>query len=314
MTTDTRVALKRCPIHLMTVSLLTAFMATAHAQPADSLRAAIHIANSYRVAANVTYLEVGNIESKLDVYQSRTATTPNATLIWIHGGNWVGGSKEASTISLLPFLEMGWNVVNVEYRLLGVAPAPAAAEDCRCALGWIYEHAKDYNIDPNRLVVSGNSAGGHLSLLTGMAPADAGLDTQCPSARQVKAAAIINWYGFPSLADLVEGPNARAPVGAWLGNAPNRMELAKRLSPMTYVRNGGPPVISVHGDADPTSPYEFAVRFHEALKKAGVPNELVTVPGGKHGGFSDEESLGIYKAITAFLTRQNVQKGPSAEP
>ena len=279
----------------------------ASAQSADSLKRAIHIANIYRTAANLTSLKVGNVESKLDVSQPRAATTPNPTLIWIHGGNWVGGSKEASFVSLLPFLDMGWNVVNVEYRLLNVAPAPASVEDCRCALRWIYQHAKEYNIDTNRLVVAGNSAGGHLSLLVGMAPASSGFDTQCPGPEALKVAAVINWYGFPSLADLLDGANARPAVNAWIGSGPNRMELAKRLSPMTYVRAGGPPVLTVHGDADPTSPYEYARTLHEALTKAGVPNELVTIPAGKHGGFTEEETVKIYTAIISFLNKNTMQ-------
>lgn len=278
----------------------------AQAQSADSLKRAIHIANSYRTAANLTYLKVGNVELKLDVYQSRAATTLNPTLVWIHGGNWVGGSKEASFVSLLPFLDMGWNVVNVEYRLLNVAPAPASAEDCFCALRWIYQHAKDYNVDTNRLVLSGNSAGGHLSLLMGMAPATAGFGTQCPGREDLKVAAVINWYGFPSLTDLLDGANARPAVNSWIGNGPNRMELAKRLSPMTYVQAGGPPVLTIHGDADPTSPYEYAGRLHEALTKAGVANELVTIAAGKHGGFTEEETVKIYAAIGSFLTRNKI--------
>lgn len=306
--------MNRLPKLIVAVSLASLWAAVpVQAQSADSLKRAIHIANSYRTAANLTYLKVGNVESKLDVYQSRAATTPNPTLIWIHGGNWVGGSKEASFVSLLPFLDMGWNVVNVEYRLLNVAPAPASAEDCRCALRWIYQHARDYNIDTNRLVVSGNSAGGHLSLLAGMAPASAGFDALCPGPEALTVAAVINWYGFPSLTDLLDGVNARPAVNAWIGSGPNRVELAKRLSPMTYVHAGGPPVLTIHGDADPTSPYEYAGRLHEALTKAGVANELVTIPAGKHGGFTEEETMKIYAAMTSFLTKSKLASS-SAPP
>ena len=281
--------------------IAVAFAAAVDAQAPQSLAQAIHIANAYRASLNVTYLTVDGTESRLDVYQSRAAATPAPTLVWIHGGNWVGGSKEASLLSLLPFFDMGWNVVNVDYRLLKIAPAPAAAEDCRCALRWVFEHAKDYNIDPARVVVSGNSAGGHLALLVAMAPATAGLDARCPGPEAPKVAAVINWYGFSDLVDLMDGPNVRPAVTAWIGGGTARMDLAKRLSPITYVRPGVPAVLSVHGDADPTSPYEYAARLHQALDKAGVANQLVTVPGGKHGGFSDSESVRIYDAIRTFL-------------
>ena len=201
------------------------------AQDAAPLAPAIHIGNSYRATLNVTYLTTGAVESRLDVYQSRTSTTPAPTLVWMHGGNWVGGSKEASLLSLLPFLQMGWTVVNVDYRLVTVAPAPAAVEDCRCALRWVYDHAKDYNVDANRIVVAGNSAGGQLALMSAMAPASAGLDGGCPAAQPVRVAAVINWYGFPSLVDVLEGPGANAAVGNWIGSGPGRQDLARRLSP-----------------------------------------------------------------------------------
>ena len=93
---------------------------------------------------------------------------------------------------------------------------------------------------------------------------------------------------------------------AWLGDMPNREEIAKRVSPLTYVRAGLPPIISIQGDADPTVPYSQNVRLHQALDKAGISNELVTVPGGKHGGFSDAEMTKAYAAIRAFLDKQNI--------
>ena len=91
--------------------------------------------------------------------------------------------KETSTLRWLPYLEMGWTVVNVEYRLANVSLAPAAVEDCRCALRWIIQNAEKYNFDTNQIVVTGHSAGGHLSLTTGMLPASAGLDGRCPGGR-----------------------------------------------------------------------------------------------------------------------------------
>ena len=89
--------------------------------------------------------------------------------------------------------------------------------------------------------------------------------------------------------------------------------IAKRVSPLTYVRRELPPVITVHGDADPIVPYSHAVRLHEALDNAGVPNELLTVPGGGHGGFTVAESEMIYAAIRDFLGRHDVMSEMSNE-
>jgi acetyl esterase/lipase len=260
----------------------------------------------YRVVPNITYLTANNFDAKLDVYSRTDATTPQPTLIWIHGGGWTGGNKEGATFSLLPYMEMGWNVVNVEYRLARVSLAPAAVEDCLCALRWVIRNAKQYGFDTTKLVVSGGSAGGHLALTTAMIPASAGMDRQCPGPEELKVAAVVDWYGITDVADLLDGANMKTYAVQWLGSMPNRVEIAKRVSPLTYVRSGLPPVISIQGDADPVVPYSHSVRLQDALKKAGVDAELVTIPKGGHGGFSRAENLRAYTAIKAFLAKHGL--------
>jgi acetyl esterase/lipase len=258
------------------------------------------------VFPNITYLTASNYEAKLDVYKRRDTTGPQPTLIFIHGGGWVGGTKEGSLMSLMPWFEMGWNVVNVEYRLGRVALAPAAVEDCMCALRYVAAQAKTYDVDTSRLVLSGESAGGHLALTTGMIPESAGLDRQCPGAPLPKAAAIVDWYGITDVVDLLDGPNRKTYAVQWMASLPNREDIARRVSPLTYVRPGLPPVIAIQGDADPTVPYQHSVRLTEALSKVDVPNQLVTIPGGKHGGFTAEERTRIYLAIRDFLAKNGL--------
>ena len=269
---------------------------------------AAHAGNEYTAVPNITYLTANNYEDKLDVYRRRDAPGPQPTLIYIHGGGWTGGTKESVVMLLMPWFEMGWNVVNVEYRLAKVSLAPAAVEDCLCALKWVARNAKTYNFDLNRLVVTGGSAGGHLALTTGMIPESAGLDRECAGSALPKVAAIVNWYGITDVGNILDGPDMKTYAVQWMGSMPNRMEIAKRVSPLTYVRAGLPPIITIHGDADPTVPYPLAVRLHKALKEVGVPNELVTIPGGKHGGFSPEENSRAYAAIREFLAKNGVWK------
>jgi acetyl esterase/lipase len=290
----------------LVLTFLTIGLQSAFAQLSPSATWATHAVNEYQVFPNITYLTASNYEAKLDIYKRRDATSPQPTLIFIHGGGWVGGSKEGSALSLFPWLEMGWTVVNVEYRLGRVALAPAAVEDCLCALRYVAAQAKTYNIDTNRLVLSGESAGGHLALTTGMIPESAGLDRQCPGAPLPKVAAIVDWYGIVDVADLLDGPNRKAYAVQWLGSMPDREEIARRVSPLTYVRAGLPPVLAIQGDADPTVPYQHSVRLTEALTKVDVPNQLVTIPGGKHGGFTPEERTRIYVAIRDFLAKNGL--------
>ena len=297
---------------IVAACIAAALLVTAPVLAQDGDSVTVDIMSKYRVAPNITYLTASGYESKLDVMTPR-GQGPVPTLIYIHGGGWVGGTKEASVLRALPYLEMGWAVVNVEYRMARNELAPGAVEDCRCALRWVYENAEDYNIDTSRLVVTGASAGGHLSLTTGMLPASAGLDRLCPGRDasrpgwaaadeyEMPVAAIVNWFGITDVGDLLDGVNAKSYAVAWMGSRSDRMELAKHVSPMTYVRPGLPPILTIHGDVDNVVPYQHALDLHAALDEAGVTNKMHTVPGKGHGNFSAEEAQEIFRVIRAFL-------------
>ena len=281
--------------------------------PGQASASSITLANRYTVTPDVTYQTVSNgFEVKLDVYRRRDVQTPQPTLVFYHVGGWVAGSKDAALMSFMPWIDMGWNVVNVGYRLLRVAGAPAAVEDAQCALRYIAApaQAKQFNIDTSKIIVTGESAGGHLALVAGMIPATAGFTSVCSGggftgfdATVPPVAAIINWYGITDVNDMLAGPNARSYAVQWIGAVPNRAELAKSVSPLTYVRSGLPPILTIHGDADPIVPYTHATRLQEALTKVGVNNELFTVPKGGHGNFNAEQRTQIYAKIREFLTR-----------
>lgn len=275
-----------------------------------------YAAGDYDIFPNITYAKANNIELKLDLYLPKNRTTPTATLILFHGGGWVDGQKERNVLFLLPYLAMGWSAVNVEYRTGHQSPAPAAVEDCRCALRWLTYRAREYSLDSSKFVLTGTSAGGHLSLITGMLPANTVFDRQCTiqgndrwntaTVPEPKVAAIVNWFGISDVADLVDGPNAKNYAREWFGSMSNAEQLAKQVSPINYVRAGLPPIITIHGENDDVAPYNHSVRLHSALDKAGVPNQLVTIRGRKHGGFNRDEMAGSYAAIREFLRKQGL--------
>ncbi len=299
-------------------SLLVAFvlvaLTPAMAQDFDQVVGALEINQTFRLVPDITYLRADDQELKLDLIAPRDPAQPLPTLLYFHGGGWMGGDKDASLLALMPWVEMGWAVVNVEYRFGGVALAPAAVEDCRCALRWVLGNAEEYGLDPNKIVTSGHSAGGHLSLTTAMLPAAAGLDRRCPAVDpqggrtdadlpEMRVAGVVNWFGITDVADLIDGPDAKTYAVAWLGSQPDREAVARRVSPLEYVRTDLPPILTIHGDADPIVPYAHAQRLHAALEEAGVPNQLHTVGGGGHGGFSYEENIEAFRTIVAFLER-----------
>ncbi|MGE0360479.1 MAG: alpha/beta hydrolase fold domain-containing protein [Vicinamibacterales bacterium] len=287
------------------IAVAIALVASTIASAQTAAEWAAVVANEVRVAPGITYLTASNWDAKLDVYRPATPG-PHPTLLHIHGGGWTGGSRESVVLRALPFVQMGFAVVNVSYRLARVAPAPAAVEDCLCALKWIAQNAKEYEFDLTRVAVTGYSAGGHLALTTGMVPASAGLDRQCPGAPLPQVAAVVNWYGITDVNDLLEGANQRVYAVTWLGSLEARDTLARRLSPLTYVRRDLPPVLTIHGDADPTVPYNHGTRLHAALQSAGAASELVTIPQGRHGNFPRDQQLRAMQAVRAFLVKHGV--------
>ncbi len=274
---------------------------------------------THEVSANVVYNVASGQELKLDIYRPRQSVAPTPVVIYIHGGGWVAGSKEGSVLAVMPFLAMGLAAVNVEYRLGRVASAPAAVEDCRCALRWIILNAEKYKFDVSRIVVSGFSAGGHLALMTGMLPASAGFDRACPADPKIawtgadrsepKVAAIINWSGITDVRDMLEdGGNPRSYAISWIGDRNDTTRIAARVSPLTYVRAGVPPILTIHGSADTVVPPSHAARLHEALEKAGAPNRLLLLKGAGHGDLTPQQAQEAFDAVRAFLREHGILK------
>ena len=306
--------LKRVLFVTMSLLMISAVPFDSFAQLSAPADWAVTVHNRYRVLANVTYLTATGHESKLDVYTRRDTNDPQPTLVFFHGGGWVLGSKDSATMSIMPWLEMGWTVVNVGYRLASVAPAPAAVVDATCALRFVIDRADDYGVDTDRIVVSGESAGGHLALAVGMTPESAGFTQRCAGGgfagletAAPEVAAIINWYGITDVENMLAGKaDARSYAAQWVGAQNNAVEIARSVSPLTYVRDGLPPILSIQGDADPIVPYSQNVRLHDALAKAGATNELFTVPGAGHGNFNAEQRTSIYLKIKDFLAKNGL--------
>ncbi|WP_176441862.1 alpha/beta hydrolase [Granulicella rosea] len=250
----------------------------------------------------------GTIDLHLDVYRT-PSPRPTPVVVQIHGGGWLRGDRPSSSSSFGGFFAAGASVVTVQYRNAIDAPAPAAIQDVRCALAWVKANAGKYNFDLNRVIVWGGSAGGHLALMAGYAPASfnpAGCTDQPP------VAAVLDDYG-PT--DLVAGlkqhgstdfthqwlgldlplpaasPAAGRPAGQrWPEPSPAVLARAREMSPLTYIRPGLPPTFIVNGDSDRTVDPTQSAELKKALDAAHIPNGQDVIAGGGHGGFSTEES------------------------
>ncbi len=221
---------------------------------------------------------------------------PRPTLIWFHGGGWVAGDKASNLNRTVQYLERGWHVANVNYRV-GTGTAPQAVDDAMCAYKWVVEESQRSGRS-ERFVVSGGSAGGHLALMVGLL--NAAGDHPCRA--DVAPSAVVNWYGITDIKAveefLTETHVERNYARMWVEDMNRMDEISSEYSPLSIVSANAPPIISIHGTADPTVPYVQATQLHAALS---TRNKLVSLEGGTHGGFSDAQYKEAIAAIFEFL-------------
>jgi acetyl esterase/lipase len=246
--------------------------------------------SGYHVEGNIPYGPY--TMQRLDVIYPNAAgpkgTTTLPGVIMFHGGGWVDNKPAALKASMSSFfsrfLKHGFIVCNVEYRLAdGTADgaiAPAADQDALLAAKWFWDHMDYYHVDKTRYVTTGASAGGQLALMVGMATPAAQLGPTSPTDYTI--AAIVNGYGPADVTDLL-AKNVSFAVQWIPANTPNRAALAKQVSPVTYVRQDVPPLITVQGDMDTTVPRNESQELYDLLTAAGADTALHFVAGAGHG-------------------------------
>ena len=278
------------------VALVLLFSALAFAQSA-----APALPEGVTVEANVAY--DAHKETVVDVFRPKGAGHKRPGVLFIHGGGWTGGTKESVVQHfVVPFLQRGFVVANVEYRLAKTALAPAAVHDVLKAAEWFRKNAGKYGVDGKKIVVSGGSAGGHLALMVGLAKKSTGMG---PTGN---VAAVVNFYGITDVADLLEGVNERKYAVTWVPDTlTDRREIARRVSPQSWTGKGEPPVLTIHGDSDPTVPYEHGITLTKMLRDSGNDAELISIPKGAHGDFMrNTQAPAIWEQIFQFLAKRKL--------
>lgn len=235
---------------------------------------------------------------------------PMPVIVWIHGGAWLGGSKDSGIPRLIPFARRGYFGASISYRFSQEAKFPAQIEDCKCAIRFLRARAKEFHIDPDRIGVWGESAGGHLAAMLGVAGDVKELEGVGGwEGYSSKVSAVCDWFGPTDLVRMVNEPSAIDRTGA---NCPEALliggpvlenkEKAMRASPVTYVTPDDPPFLIMHGDKDTVVPFAQSEHLFEALKKAGVEVTFVKLRGAGHGGkgFASPQAL---QFVAAFFDR-----------
>ena len=266
---------------LRVACLFAAFLAIAPSLPAQpNPLLAPKLSGNIFVQHFVVFGKGGDSDLHADIAWPKDATGPLPAIIHIHGGGWIGGTYHGGGIERLA--QEGYFAATIEYRLDNVAKWPAQIQDCKCAVRWLRANAAKYNVDPNRIGVIGESAGGHLVACLGTMAGvkeDEG-DGGWPGVSSA-VQAVVDFYGpvdFMQKASFANyGP---ALFGTTYAANP---DLWKSGCPLFSVAAGDPPMLLVHGDADPIVPIAQSRSFDAALTKAGVPHQLLVVKGAKHG-------------------------------
>ena len=250
----------------------------------------------YLAKMDEVYSTVSDWRGKEDIFYNPTASKPTPIVFNIHGGGWRVGAKEDQG-GFGSFFNNGFAVANIDYRLSDVAPAPAAIEDVRAAILYVVEHAKTFNINPDKIVIMGASAGAHLALMAGLLQKDHRFDGNFKHIENFTIKAIIDKYGPTDLT--VSGVERNKSAALWLGDYIGNKNLLASVSPIYYVKKTSPPVLIIHGDADKIVPYLQSVELHKKLDEEGVKNQLITIPGGGHGLNGKNNEIG--EVIEVFL-------------
>jgi acetyl esterase/lipase len=260
-----------------------------------------------RVLRDLAYVSGGGERQKLDLYLPSGTNASLPLIIWIHGGAWLGGSKDRCPA--VRFLGKGYAVASINYRLSQHAVFPAQIQDCKAAVRWLRAHATEYHLNPDRFGVWGASAGGHLVALLGLSGGEKEFDSgeNLPVSSRVQA--VVDFFGPADLLTMgaQSGANSRmdhnaadSPESKLIGGPVQKLkDKARTASPINYISKDDPPMLLVHGDADPLVPVDQSKDLHAALQKAGVESVLYIVKDGGHGNKFGPEVPGKVEAFFA---------------
>ncbi|HEX6892670.1 MAG TPA: alpha/beta hydrolase [Chryseolinea sp.] len=242
---------------------------------------------------NIPYANDTLKKHLLDIYLPKNVKPNTPVVIWVHGGAWMLNDKYADmgymTNTIKSILEKGYVLASIDYRHSTTAIFPAQIQDCNLALEFLHNNAAKYNIDKNKFILFGFSAGGHLASLLALSNNNNVTDFY-PQKKKTnfKIKGVIDFYGpsdFLSMTAMGDPEMTGDPISTLLGSSPlKRPDLSKIASPVNYVDKDDPPFIIVHGEKDESVPYQQSVLLQSYLNLANVKNELIIVKGAPHYG------------------------------
>lgn len=240
-------------------------------------------------------------------------------VLWLHGGGWAGGSRSGLQVMAETCAAFGYVSATADYSLTTSGHRfPTQLEDVAAALTYLLDNAERFEIDTQRVIVGGDSAGGHLSLLLGMCRDASLLDVDQARVKSFRIRGIVNMYGptdMTALAAIIPAdPLTRPLMDALMGDSPKKApQRWKDASPITFVRRDGPPILTIHGDLDSIVPFSQATELDERCKAVGQSHRLIRLPGAGHGWVmirTDDTLKAVMPAIMHFIAEQTADCSP----
>jgi acetyl esterase/lipase len=253
-----------------------------------------------------------------DLYLPVGADGPVPTVLFIHGGGWTGGHKGLRNAVLLGehLACMGVAMFDIDYDLASRSPMVEQVRHTKCALRWLRGEAEQFGLDPQRIGVTGGSAGGHLTGLVATTAGETLFDPTCDvhPGQPADVAMAFPFYGIFDMVSMQEQRIDFTDNGERYLGIENPTEADWRVvSATTYASADDPPMLLITGRGDALVPWQQAVEMGEALDAVGVENEVLIVEGGQHGFdafLNSPESRQALQALTAFVERHLLGKQP----
>jgi alpha-L-fucosidase 2 len=224
---------------------------------------------------DIEFANVGDVSLTLDAFVPE-GEGPFAACILVHGGGFTKGDKQTFITPIFePLAKAGFAWFTINYRLAPQHQWPACSDDVASAIKWVKAHAAEYKVDPKRIALIGESAGGHLVSWAGVT-----------GEGETRVAAVVPFYAPHDLGVQVKKRGALGGLAGLIGTEELNDAAWKKLadiSPLNFIKPGLPPFLQIHGDADTTVPHSQSVNFETKMKAAGNACETITIPGGAHG-------------------------------
>ncbi|WP_132874816.1 alpha/beta hydrolase [Tamaricihabitans halophyticus] len=263
--------------------------------------------------STVRYAAPGGHQLRMDFWRSEVPGKRPAVL-YLHGGAWRAGERGDAPRWKQLLGQRGFDVFAADYRMAGDVPEGtawrASIADAKCAAAWVAANADDFDIDPNRITVFGQSAGAQLAMMVAYTRGDPEFSPSCPLP-EPKVKSVIDLYGPTDFPEAVTGPGRTAKqtgilrelFGGELDRFPQRYRAA---SPISHIRQGLPPTLILAGEADHLVPVEQSRSLAAALAGANVVHSTTYLPFADHGFDSNWSSYATQLSrheVTRFITR-----------